>query len=102
MAFLGRTCRSTLTAIAAVLLRATEPGAAVHADAGPAYDGPDDPKRQRFPVEHERKAWARDDDGDGVREGRSDTIEGLRLGLRNGFRAFRGGSKSRQIGRAHV
>ena len=42
-----------------------------------------------------RKEWARDDDGDGVREVHSNTIEGFWLGLRNYLRPFRGVSKWR-------
>ena len=50
----------------------------------------DDRGRTRFSVHHNRKEWARDDDGDGVREVHSNTIEGFWLGLRNYLRPFRG------------
>ena len=38
--------------------------------------------------------WARDDDGDGVREVRCNTLEGLWTGLRNFLRPFRGVHKN--------
>ena len=59
----------------------------------------------RSPVEHLRhsaamgrscatvcraiKEWARDDDGDGIREVHNNTLEGLWTGLRNSLRPFR-------------
>ena len=39
------------------------------------------------------RVWARDDDGDGIREVHNNTIEGLWTGLRNFLRPFRGLSK---------
>ena len=41
----------------------------------------------------DRREWARDDDGDGIREVRDNTLEGIRTGLRNYLRTFRGVSK---------
>jgi transposase len=40
-----------------------------------------------------RREWARDDDGDGIREVHTNTIEGIWTGLRNFLRPFRGVSK---------
>jgi len=40
-----------------------------------------------------RREWARDDDGDGVREVHNNTMEGLWTGLRNFLRPFRGVNK---------
>jgi transposase len=37
--------------------------------------------------------WARDDDGDGIREVHDDTLEGIWTGLRNYLRISRGVSK---------
>ena len=91
--FLRQTYRSTLKAIEPVVLRVTAPGTEVHTDEWHAYDGLDDQNRLRFSVNHKRKEWARDDDGDGVREVHSNTIEGFWLGLRNYLRPFRGVSK---------
>ncbi len=42
---------------------------------------------------HGRYDWARDDDGDGIREVHTNTIEGFWTGLRNYLRTFRGVSK---------
>lgn len=39
------------------------------------------------------REWARDDDGDGIREVHNNTCEGLWTGLRNFLRPFRGVSK---------
>jgi transposase-like protein len=36
------------------------------------------------------KEWARDDDGDGIREVHTNTAEGMWTGLRNFLRPFRG------------
>jgi transposase len=40
-----------------------------------------------------QREWARDDDGDGVREVHNNTMEGAWTGLRNFLRPFRGVSK---------
>jgi transposase len=47
----------------------------------------------RASVNHERREWARDDDGDGVREVHTNTAEGHWTGLRNFLRPFRGVNK---------
>ena len=44
-------------------------------------------------VSHVAHEWARDDDGDGMREVHDNTLEGLWTGLRNYLRTFRGVSK---------
>ena len=95
MVFLWPTRRSTLAAIEAVVLRVAEPDTQVHTDAWHACDGLDAPKRRRFSVKHKRKEWARDDDGDGIREVHANTIEGFWRGLRNDLRPCRGVSKWR-------
>jgi transposase-like protein len=41
-------------------------------------------------VSHSEKEWARDDDGDGIREVHINTIEGLWQTVRNFLRPFRG------------
>ena len=91
--FLRQTYRSTAKAIEPVVLRVTAPGTEVHTDEWHAYDDLDDRGRTRFSVNHKRREWARDDDGDGVREVHSNRIEGFWLGLRNYLRPFRGVSK---------
>jgi transposase len=47
-------------------------------------------KRPHSTVGHGQKEWARDDDGDGVREVHVNTIEGLWTTARNFLRPFRG------------
>ena len=44
-------------------------------------------------VNHGAKAWVRDDDGEGVREVHTNTMEGTWTGLRDFLRPFRGVSK---------
>ncbi len=39
---------------------------------------------------HSAKEWARDDDGDGIREVHCNTMEGIWTGMRNFLRPFRG------------
>jgi transposase len=55
------------------------------------------PEAQRKPVTvcHApgKRVWARDEDGDGIREVHNNTIEGLCAGLRNFLRPFRGVNK---------
>lgn len=50
-------------------------------------------QRTRSTLAHGQKEWARDDDGDGIREVHVNTIEGLWTGLRTFLRPFRGVSK---------
>jgi hypothetical protein len=57
------------------------------------YDSYNAVQRPRSTVAHGHKEWARDDDGDGVREVHTNTAEGLWTGLRNFLRPFRGVSK---------
>jgi len=91
--FLRQTYRSTKTALEPVVLRVTRAGANVHTDEWHAYADLDDRDRVHHSVNHKRKEWARDDDGDGIREVHTNTIEGHWLGLRNYLRPFRGVSK---------
>jgi transposase len=57
------------------------------------YDSYNTIQRTRSMVCHSRGEWARDDDGDGIREVHTNTLEGLWSGLRNFLRPFRGVSK---------
>jgi transposase-like protein len=68
----------------------TRPGSQVYTD---DYDSYNHLLRPRSSVCHTTKEWARDDDGDGLREVHTNTVEGLWTGLRNGLRPFRGVSK---------
>lgn len=70
----------------------SRPEAQVHTDAWLGYNRLD---RTRFQVEHKPSVgeYARDDDGDGVREVHCNTAEGIWTGQRNFLRIFRGVSK---------
>ena len=76
-----------------VVTRATWPGVTVNTDEWGGYDGLPGTGRARRTVCHAAREWARDDDGDGVREVHVNTVEGLWTGLRNFLRTFRGVSK---------
>ncbi len=54
------------------------------------YDSYNHLQRTRSTVCHGKKEWARDDDGDGIREVHTNTLEGLWAGLRTFLRVFRG------------
>jgi hypothetical protein len=73
----------------------TRPGALVNTDDGPGSDQRPKLGRGRAAVGHTpgKREWARDDDGDGVREVQNNTLEGLWTGLRNFRRPFRGVNK---------
>ena len=68
---------------------ATQPDTTVYTDEWRAYQGI---ARPHATVCHhpDHREWARDDDGDGLREVHSNTIEGIWTGLRNFLRPFRG------------
>ena len=72
---------------------ATAPGAMVYTDEWGGYNGLPGMGRGHATVCHKEGEWARDDDGDGVREVHDNTLEGLWTGLRNFLRRFRGVSK---------
>ncbi|MEM7031690.1 MAG: transposase [Chloroflexota bacterium] len=54
------------------------------------YDSYNKLKRVRHTVCHSKNEWARDDDGDGIREVHVNSNEGCWTGLRNFLRPFRG------------
>jgi transposase-like protein len=76
-----------------LVVASTCPGATVHTDEWSAYDRLDRRGRVHATVCHAAHEWARDDDGDGVREVHCNTQEGGWTGLRNFLRIFRGVSK---------
>lgn len=78
-----------------LLMEATQPGTIVNTDDWRAYDKLTKNDRIHVIVCHTpgKREWARDDDGDGVREVHTNTQEGLWTGLRNFLRPFRGISK---------
>jgi transposase len=54
--------------------------------------------RKRVTVNHGLHEWARDDDGDGIREVHINSAEGMWTGLRNFLRPFRGVHKKHLAG----
>ncbi len=77
---MGRRCRNTCTATP----RKTPPVIRMSGKATTASSG------IHHTVCHGQKEWARDDDGDGIREVHTNTIEGLWTSARNFLRPFRG------------
>ena len=77
-------------------MSATRPGVTVNTDEWGAYQHLPAAGRKHVVVCHtpNKRIWARDDDGDGIREAHNNTIEGLWTGLRNFLRPFRGVNKS--------
>lgn len=65
----------------------------VYTDEWRGYNGLPAIGRNHATVCHAAHEWARDDDGDGVREVHCNTLEGLWTGLRNFLRPFRGVNK---------
>ena len=65
----------------------------VHTDEWQGYHSLPASGRRHATVSHAVHEWARDDDGDGIREVHCNTLEGLWTGLRNFLRPFRGENK---------
>lgn len=72
----------------------TKSGAMVYTDEWNGYKPLKAAGRGHATVNHGAGEWARDDDGDGVREVHCNTLEGLWTGLRNFLRPFRGVNKT--------
>lgn len=68
----------------------TQTNASVYTDECYAYAHICETGRCHACVRHVQDEWARDDDGDGVREVHCNTLEGIWTGLRNFLRPFRG------------
>jgi len=68
----------------------TEPTTTLYTDESNAYNRVARTGRGHGTVCHSQKEWARDDDGDGIREVHCNTMEGIWTGLRNFLRPFRG------------
>lgn len=77
----------------ATVLPATAPGAMVYTDDWNGYKPLRRHDRGHATVNHNRGEFARDDDGDGIREVHCNTMEGIWTGLRNFLRPFRGVNK---------
>jgi transposase-like protein len=67
--------------------RSTAATSICYTDEWPGYNRVE---REHHTVTHGSKEWARDDDGDGIREVHTNSIEGLWTTLRNFLRTFRG------------
>jgi transposase len=73
--------------------QATPPDVVLYTDEWSGYAWVARTGRTHATVCHTAGEWARDDDGDGIREVHTNTLEGLWTGLRNFLRPFRGVSK---------
>jgi transposase-like protein len=73
------------------VLQFTLPETQVMTDENDSYNGL---PRLHARVSHMTKEWARDDDGDGVREVHTNSAEGMWTGLRTFLRPFRGISQA--------
>ncbi len=69
------------------MARFTQPDTVANTDEWPGYEHID---RSHVTVNHGIHEWARDDDGDGIREVHINTTEGMWTGVRNFLRPFRG------------
>src|SRR5206468_8510616 len=78
----------------ATVLPSTEPDTMVYTDAWVGYQPLSRRGRRHATVNHEQGEYARDDDGDGIREVHCNTLEGIWTGLRNFLRPFRGVNKA--------
>jgi len=73
----------------------TKEGTIVYTDEWKGYN---QVERDRQTVCHSDGEWARDDDGDGIREVHVNTVEGLWTTVRNFLREFRGVHKKHLAG----
>lgn len=78
-----------------IVERTTQPGATLNTDEWLGYSRVSETGREHQQVCHQlgQREWARDDDGDGIREVHNNTMESIWTGLRNFLRPFRGVSK---------
>src|SRR6185312_9918981 len=76
-----------------VVVGSSREGAMVSNDEGKGYAHLPELGRGHATVGHTVGEWARDDDGDGVREMHDNTLEGMWTGLRDHLRTFRGVNK---------
>jgi transposase len=77
------------------IARFTQPDAVANTD---EWQGYNQIERQHVTVNHGTHEWARDEDGDGVREVHINTTEGMWTGVRNFLRPLRGVNKNRLSG----
>lgn len=74
-------------------LEESQRGTAMMTDEWAAYQQLEGEGRSHATVNHSEYEWARDDDGDGIREVHTNSIEGLWTSLRNWLRPLRGVAK---------
>jgi transposase len=79
--------------VGATVVPATKPGAMGYTDEWVGYKPLVRNGRGHATVNHGIGEYARDDDGDGIREVHCNTLEGIWTGLRNFLRPFRGVNK---------
>ena len=86
---------SSQTELQEVVEKASVPTATINTDEWRSYNWLSQTAHTHSTVTHNptHREWARDDDGDGIREVHTNTIEGFWTGLRNFLRPFRGVSK---------
>src|SRR3954466_9406539 len=79
-----------------IVTTTTNTGATVYSDDWSGYNHLPELGRKHSTVCHApaQREWARDDDGDGVREVHVNTLEGIWTGVRNFLRIFRGVNKA--------
>jgi transposase len=85
-----RTDRATLERVVG---GSSREGAMAYTDEWRGYDHLPEIGLGHATVCHAIGEWARDDDGDGIREVHDNTLEGMWTGLRNHLRTFRGVNK---------
>ena len=88
--YVQETKRSTKKVLQPLVESVTKPGTIINSDEWHAYQDLAKTGRPHVTVNHNRGEYARDDDGDGIREVHSNGIEGFWLGCRNFLRMFRG------------
>jgi transposase len=85
--------RADRAALEAFVSNSARPVAMIYSDEWSSYDHLKELGFGHATVCHFAHEWARDDDGDGIREVHDNTLEGIWTGLRNYLRIFRGVSK---------
>lgn len=84
---------SSATSLMPAVEEETKPGTHVMTDEWRSYSQVSKIERSHSTVCHGQREWARDDDGDGINEVHTNSIEGFWTALRNFLRPFRGVSK---------
>jgi transposase-like protein len=85
--------RANAAELEPLIARRVAPGATVNTDKFRSYSRLAEQGHPHPTVDHGAGEYARDDDGDGVREVHVNTTEGLWTGARNFLRVFRGVNK---------